>query len=190
MSQKKSLHFAWIIVPYVCVFDPCSFVSCSFQGRWSVCSTHFNGLMLTRRGYEGCCDIHTSLIWFFSTASVFFLIYFCILLLLLKSTITYGLVFCICGIDRTVLASGWPTENVFCTPETLTASCATNPPLWHPSTRCKAQSLLPFIEVSSWQLSLFCFFSFHFTISRWSDHVTRILWCYYRVIEPNRLLKA
>lgn len=147
---------------FVFLFLVLLFVSCSFQSRWSVCSMHFNGLVLTRHGYKGCCDIHTSLICFFSTASVFFLIYFCILLLLLRSTITYGLVFCICGIDHTVLASGWPTENVFCTPETLTASCATNPPLWHLSTRCKAQSLLPFIEVSSWQ---FCFVLFFSTIS-------------------------
>lgn len=32
-ESKKSLHFAWIIVPYVCVFAPCSFVCVLFISK-------------------------------------------------------------------------------------------------------------------------------------------------------------
>lgn len=148
--------------------------------RWSVCSTHFNRLMFTRGGGggggagAGCCDIHASVVWvssfFFnhSECLLFWYTFFVFLLLLLKKkkekwhTTTYRLVFCRCGIDHTVLASGRPAGlKPF-----LTASRCRRPihlffptPLEHKMQSAKA--FLPFTELSSCYSYLFCLFVFY-----------------------------
>lgn len=182
-----------IIVPHVCVFVPSSFVCFLFVSKQVVrlfnAFQRFNAhspwlwrmLWHPHLSYlifqHSECLLFDILLYFVIAAEKYHNLWTCILYMWYVVTI-------LCSLQVN------PQKNVFCTPENLTASCATNPPLGHPSTRCKAQSLLPFIEVSSWLLCFVFFFSitFHFTINRWSDHVSHILWCYYRVIEPNGLL--
>lgn len=92
-------------------------------------------------------DFLLSFFFFLTTASVFFfdilLLYFCYCCWKKEKwqTTTYGLVFCRCGIDHTVLASGWPAglKPFWQLPGVADRSTSS---FRHPSsTRCKAPKL-------------------------------------------------
>lgn len=111
----------------------------------------FQWFVLVRIGYEGwCCKwtrIHASVLLAFQHMECLLLIYFCICYCCYKKKKCHNLWTCICTyvyITCSYPVSGWCTEAFSVR---LSVSPTT---FWHLSTRYKAQSLLPFIGISSY----------------------------------------